>query len=66
MHDRVAVLDEKGEHVEHLRLDVDLLAVAEQLVTSRVQQAFGEPIPHGQILPARRATSAQMSNRQLR
>ena len=54
-HHAVPVLDQVGEHVEHLRLDVHQLPVAQQLVASRVEHAVVEAVPHRQIVPARRS-----------
>ena len=41
-HDRAAMLDEVGEHVEHLRFDSDLLATPPEDDAVKVQLAVGE------------------------
>ena len=49
-HHPVPVLDQVGQHVEHLRLDVHELVAAAQLVAGGVEHRVAEAVPHGPIL----------------
>ena len=49
-HHPITVLDQVGEHVEHLRLDVHELVPSAQLVAGGVEHRVPEAVPHGPIL----------------
>jgi hypothetical protein len=53
----VAVLDQVGEDVEHLWLDVHQLTAARQLVASGIQHTAVEPVSHRQICAPSRSGS---------
>ena len=62
----VAVLDQVGEDIEHLWLDVHQLAAGRQLVTRGVQHTAFEPVSHRQIVPLAVVRSRTVSTRENR